>query len=266
VAYKLKYATEAEIPADLKQAYKAQPDGYWRYDADDIPDVSALYRARDHEKAEVKKLRDQLQTMEDQYKDLDPEQAREALAKLKEIDEKTLISKGNIDELLDKRFSSERKGLQGKIDSLLADIQSRDENLSSLTQELGKTSRQGELGKALIDARVDPKWYEFIEMKAEKTWRWENGKLVPYDGKDPLYVEGKIPDMRTWIGAFVAKQRPDILLPSTGGGANGGTARGHKGEIVLSRDEARDRGKFLAAQKQAEKEGIPFRIEPPPSM
>ena len=239
-----------------REFYVSGKDGYI-LDAEGYEDVSGLKRNTESLLKEKKKLQGELKALQEKIGDLDPEQAREALTRIKEFEEKDLMDKGKIDELLDKRFLSERKGYQAKLDALAAERIAFEQQIQQLTTQLASTSRTGQLGKALIEAQVDPRWFEFIEMKAEKTWHWQDGQLVPLDGGDPLYLEGKVPDMKQWITNVLAKARPEILLPSNGGGAQGSGAGRRAGTFSISKADARDNRKFQAIIEQAQKAGVP---------
>jgi hypothetical protein len=102
------------LPEALREHYSEQGDaGYW-LDAEGVEDVSGLKSALGKEKEERRKLKAQL----DSFKDLDPEAAREALAKIRELDDKKLVDKGQYERVLQKRmdeFAAEKAQFEARL-------------------------------------------------------------------------------------------------------------------------------------------------------
>jgi hypothetical protein len=80
--------------------------------------------------------------------------------------------------------------------------------------------------------------------------------LVPMDGEDPIFVNGTPPDMKTWITAHLASARPEILLPSSGGGANGNNGRTGARNFVITKEMAKDIGLVERVRADAAQAGV----------
>lgn len=255
------------VPERYRSRYTPSDDGKnWTLDELEIEDVDGLKSNSEQLLKEKRKLTADMKALQEKIGDLDVERAREALEKVKELEEKDLMGKGKIDELLEKRFASKEKTYQSQLEKMNNTLAGAAEREQKLLKQLANTSRSGQLGKALIEAQVDPKWFEFVEMKAEKIWQWQmdekgEGALVPMEGEAPLFVDGKVPDMKTWISAVVAKARPEIILSSSGGGANGNTYRGGPQAFLITRETGKDIAKVERIIAEAAKAGAQVQYE-----
>lgn len=238
-----------------REDYIKGQDGYL-LDDDGTEDVNGLKSALEKQKKEVRELKASLQEKADLYKDIDPEAARDALAKIRKLDEKSLLDEGKIEELFKQRLTNTQREHDAKIKALQADIDERNTKLSTLTQKLSHTSLAASLAKEATDARVDPDWFDYVYLKAQAQWRLdEAGELAPYDGDQVIYgKEGKPMSMSEWIGVL-AKDKPKILLQSTGAGANGSSGRSSGKDIVLTPEQLQDPRNYAKARALAEKQG-----------
>ncbi len=256
-----------DVPEAIRNEYRQDGDKWVLPPLEGDEDLSGLKKNAERLLQEKKKVQADLQAERDRWKDLDPDKAREALTRLQELEEKQMIDKGEYDKLSEKRWESERKPLQAKIAELETALAARDAKEKELTEKYIHTERKGMLHKALVDARVDPKWAEFVEMKAERVWKWQTdddtkeGHLVPLENDEPIFVDGKLADMKTWITGVLAKNQPDILLPSTGGAANGNHGRSGTPAFFISRDLAKDQRAVERIIADAAKAGVPVSYE-----
>ena len=242
-----------------REDYIKGQDGYL-LDDDGTEDVNGLKSALEKQKKEVRELKASLQEKADLYKDIDPEAAREALAKIRKLDEKSLLDEGKIEELFKQRLTSTQREHDAKLKALQSDIDARNEKISALTQRLSKTTLIAQLAQGATEARVDPEWFDYVNLKAQTQWRLdEAGELVPYDGDQVIYgKEGKPMTMTEWI-SVLGKEKPKILLPNSGGGANGSNGR-PGGQFVISREDARNNQKYEQAKQAAEKAGQQLQV------
>ena len=242
-----------------REYYVASGSGYI-LDADGVEDVGGLKSALEKQKKEVRELKASLQEKVELYKDIDPEAARDALAKIRKLDEKSLLDEGKIEELFKQRLTSTQREHDAKLKALQSDIDARNEKISALTQRLSKTALTAQLAQGATDARVDPEWFDYVNLKAQTQWRLdEAGELAPYDGESLLYgKDGKPMTMTEWI-SVLAKDKPKILLPNAGGGASGSNGR-PGGQFVISREDARNNQKYEQAKQAAEKAGQQLQV------
>ncbi len=256
---KLKAKISQEEYDSLSEAqqefYVAGNSGYL-LDAEGVEDVSGLKSTLEKHKKEVRDLKAALQEKVELYKDIDPDAAREALGKLRKLDEKSLLDEGKIEELFKQRLTSTQREYDAKIKALQADIDERNAKLGALTQKLSHTSLAASLAKEATDARVDPDWFDYVYLKAQAQWRLdEAGELAPYDGNQVIYgKEGKPMSMGEWLNVL-AKEKPKILLQSAGAGANGSGGRSSGKDIVLTPEQLQDPRNYAKARALAEKQG-----------
>jgi hypothetical protein len=95
------------LPDPLK-AVLVERDGKYVLEGETPDEVKGLKAAHEREKAQAKKLADDLKKQAELYKDLDPEKAREALKQIEQLEEQTLMDAGTMDELFENRLTAAR--------------------------------------------------------------------------------------------------------------------------------------------------------------
>lgn len=221
---------------DIKSLYVQKDDGKFHLDVEGGEDISGL-------KANYQKLLDEKKKLQDRYKaydDIDPAKAKEALDKLRKIEEKELLDAGEVDKVVEKRVELMRQDHQSQ-------IQKMTEAQDALTQENAKLkSRLSEavIERGILDAvnavgQPRKEALEDIVARGVKTWKLDDqGKPIPLkaDGTTIYGKDGKLPmTMQEWAESLL-ESAPHLWLPSSGGGARGGLNRGNKGGD-LSREE-----------------------------
>lgn len=259
MALKAQLTTEefAALNDSLKDYYRPTADGY-ALDVEGAEDVSSLKNALRRQQEENKRVREQMAKALDPYRDIDPEQARQALARMKELEEADLLKKGEVETLFEKRLAPIKQEHASQLKALQEQIAERDARLAEVMERYSKTARSALLAAACAAAKVDPDWVEYVELKAQPVWRLdEQGELTAF-GPDQTPIFGKDGRKITpveWILTHLAKEKPKILLQSSGGGAPGGAARSLGRDVVLSPTEALDVERYRAAKQQAERQG-----------
>jgi len=251
------------LPEAARDFY--EPDGEsYKLAADGLPDFAGLSRAKENERAETNRVRRELNELRERFKDLDPIQAREALEKLRGLEEKDLIKSGDLDQLWQKRLAPIQRGHQSQMEALQQQLKAAEEKYAALSETYTRTMRSKLITDAAAAEHVDPDWYEYVDLKAQHVWRLnETGALTAY-GPDnaPLYGQkGEPLTPGEWIRAGLAKDKPKLLLASNGSGAPGGGQRAPSGNIRLTREQTLDLPTYLAAKERAAKLGVEVESE-----
>lgn len=217
------------LAAEVAALYKKGEDGKYHLDLEGGDDVSGLKKNNAELLNEKKKLQDEKKKLEEQmalYKDLgDPEKAKEALAKIRKIEEEKLIAEGDIDKIVTKRteamrqdFAAQSKALSDANDKLTAENGKLKTHLNQVVIERGVLDACGRVGQLRKEAVVD------IISRGNQTWSLdEEGHPVPKnpDGTTIYGKDGKAPmTMDEWASLQI-EAAPHLWMPSKGGGGLG---------------------------------------------
>lgn len=248
--------TKAEfeaLPEATRELYIEQ-NGTFVLDAD-FEDVSGLKSALDKERTTRGTLEKTLSELKKQLGDTDPAKAREALAKLQELEDKKLIDEGKVEELLRSRTERLVKDFEQK----LAD---RDGKLTAAEKRLAELVIDNELRAVGASKKVRAEAMEDFLERGRKVYRLVDGKAVPMQGDQVVF--GKKPNepmsMDEWADSLTPKA-PHLFEGSSGGGANNsGGGGGPRGPHTISKEDAKDRHKYAAASAAAAKAGQSLEI------
>jgi hypothetical protein len=252
------------LPAVLQEHYKQEGDSHV-LDADVVGDVSKLSKALESERGASGTLKQEIAKLKDQFKDLDPEKAREAMKRIQEIQDKELLDAGKVDELF-----------KQKTERMLADhaaqLKAKDDIVTKVTGE--RDAYQGSLKKLRIDGQIREiaakkgvKPEAIADAVARFTLLGVDGTLWDMDGdaivakKNGQIRYGKTAEQpMTFEEGFelLVKEAPHLFGESSGSGAhntNGNGARNVGNQFVISQDQARDPLAYRAAREQADKAG-----------
>lgn len=251
-----------DVPEALRGEY-AEQDGKFVLQIDgEKPkpsgndDASGLKKALEKEREARKTAESAMKRLTAQIGDLDPEKAREAMKTLAELEEKNLLGEGKFEEAVQRRV--ERFAEQQKAELEKA----RTEN-STLTQRLEEVLVDAAIRTAATKGGMLPSAVEDAVLFGKQVFKLRDGEPVPMSG-DEVISSGKDPNkplsMEEWISAR-AEDRPHWFGQSGGGGATGSGDRGANGAVSITRDEARDLGRYKAAKEAAEKQGVELQIK-----
>lgn len=257
-----------KLPEVLQAEYTKDGDGYV-LDADitEHPRAKGLHASVQATREERDKLKADLKALADKLGDLDPEKAREAMRRVRELDEKKLLDEGKVEELFAKR--TERM-----VADHANEIKARDAKIAELEQAVG--AMRGKLSEVLIDNAI-AQGATSSGVKASglapllliakhglpggKVPRWEldGDKPVPKnpDGTVSIGKDGKTAmGLDEWF-SVARSELADLFEPSRGSGAAGaaGTPNGAGGRFVLTREQAKDFATYKRAAAEAEKAG-----------
>lgn len=240
-----------EVDEALRSLYVQQGDVYV-LDVDESEYKSRIGEFRDNNvalKQELEKLKelaggnDALREMLKKYEGIDdPEAAREALEKMKSIEEKKLIDAGQIDQVVEQRLNE-------RTDRMKRDYESQIEALQKANGEWETkyNGTHGRLSEVLIDtalqqavtsvAPIRKGAMQDILARGRRVWsldddghpvaRNTDGKIIyGKDGKDPITQE-------EWAQSLLY-DAPYLFEGNAGGGAGGGGGGGSGDKGVIS--------------------------------
>ena len=194
--------------------------------------------------------------------DIDPEKAKEAQAKLQELEDKKLLDEGKVEELIAARTARMRADFDNQTAAFNEKIKIASGERDAAHSKLSEVLIDNALRTAAVKAKVRTTAMEDIVLRGQKIWRLKDGVPVPMVGD--LVQYGTDPNkpmtMDEWVDGL-SKDAPHLFEPSGGGGAQNNPNSGQRGNMrILSREEARNPAIYRAAKEQAEKAGIQLQI------
>lgn len=209
-----------------QKLYKKREDGKFVLDVEGMVDKDKLEEFRNNNvelQGRVDKLLKQVET----YKGIDPAKAKEALDQLQQLHDKKLLDEGKIEELFAQRTEKMKAEHSEQ-------VKLKDAKIAELTGEIGKVGEEKnkfilftQLQRALENPELgfQPGVADLVKEQVFREFQYRDEKVVRVD-KEGKLVYGKNGDA-VGLGEFlseVAKERPYLVKPSSGGGArnNGG--------------------------------------------
>lgn len=237
------------LPDGVKEHYSEQDDGKFVLSVDAVggyalEDVSGLKASLGKERTERQKLEKTVV----KFKDLDPEKAREALARLEEFE--NIDPEKDADKIANKKFEAAKTQLLEKHGGELGE---RDKRIGSLETLVDKLARRQEAIAAIAEAKgsVDLLLPHVLNStKSEITDDGVKVRVLQEDGSDrvngkgdPMSIGEFVADMKasdTFGRAFEASGHSGSGMHAGGGGSGGGsgTKKGDMGGDKKSRVEA----------------------------
>ena len=212
MALKNKYATAAEVPAELKPFY-LERDGVWLLDSERNEELRQT-------NITVMKERDALLK---KYDGIDPDDVRSlrtATMKMQEekrqLEEAAQLKAGEFEKVLAARLAEQAKGFAPK----LAELDAANSRLSALLIDeavIAAATKRGLRPTAMPD----------VTARARATFRLVGNVPQAFDGDVPRYGrDGTSPmTLAEWVDALVS-DAPHLFEANAGGGAAGSGSRG----------------------------------------
>lgn len=233
MALKAKVASLDDVPASVREFYTEGEGGF----------VLAVEGAVPRDKLDEFRnnnvtLRREMEQLRAQFDGIDPERARELIARAEKDRDRRLIDAGKVDELLAERTAAMKAGFE-KEQQALAD------RLAAADKRLGELVIDGAIRDAAAKAGVRASAIEDVLLRGQRLFKLVDGKAVPMDGDKVVYGKGGDPlDVAEWVSGLT-DQAPHLFEQSRGGGApqtqNNNVAGGAGGRIART-----DHGAFLA--------------------
>lgn len=247
-----------QIPENLRELY-VEKEGKWYLDVENIeemPQVGGLKSALQKEReARDKAIRDQKDLIK-KFEGVDPEQAREAMKKLHDLEDQKLIDAGKIEEVVAQRTERLKADHQQQVTKFQQELTDRDKQiiegknrLARLMVEAGitraVTSKAGQvLGivpQALADiARRALEVFQMDEKTQQMIPRKADGSIIY--GKDPTQPM----TMEEWLPTLKS-DCPHYFKESSGSGggndAGGGVPKKERSKMTPA-EKAQFIGKY----------------------
>lgn len=238
----------------------------------DSPEVKALIAAavkeatsglaanKDEILAEKKALADKLESMSKQWEGLDPAAVRSIMDRMANDEETKLMAEGKMDEVINRRterLQADHKKQLSKFEQMIAD---KDAALSQTSGRVKTLMIEGSLRQAASELGLVPSATEDALRRAKDVFNIDDkGNLIAEENGSTIYgKDGKNPiTPAEWLETMKDKA-PHWFPAPAGGGAGGGSGRG--GSHTITREQARDRQVYLAAQESASKAGAQLKI------
>jgi hypothetical protein len=205
---KLGKAEHDALDESLKSLYIPDGEGF-KLDAD-FEDVEGLKAKRDEFRTKYEQARD----LAKQFEGLDPEKAKEALAKLSEIEDGQLLKKQQIDDLFAKKKSewdSERERLAKELDGLVARQAERDLTFKLMANGI-REDRAEDLAIVLTNKHI-----KHVKDGNEVVWK-------SMDGLETVDLDKFIPELKNSKADYF-KSQTQTGGNALGSGNNGGNAK-----------------------------------------
>ena len=237
MALKAQVKSIDDVPEQYRDLYTKVGDVFV-LDVDDAEYKSSISEFRDNNialqrkleaaggnEAEIKKLQEALKTFEG----LDPEAAREAVNKIRDLEEKNLIDAGKIDEVVNQRTERMRADFDGKTSAMQQSLEELKAQRDKLNSRLTEVVIDNELQKAVTGvAAVRQGAMTDVLSRGRHIWSLdENGEPVPMQGKEIIYSkDGKQKISMTEWAQSLLMDAPYLFESNSGGGANGNRGAG----------------------------------------
>lgn len=191
------------LSEELKKEYVADGEGY-KLDAD-YEDVTGLKNKNEELLKKLVEFK--------KFDGLDPEAAREALAKLSELEDGQLLKKQQFDELFNKKkgeWDKEKESLENKIKSMFE--RTATQSLSSILAKNGVKPHLADDLALIVRQQIDP-----FEEGGSPVWKTKDGlETVDLDKYIPSLKESKADYFASSMGSGSG---------ASGSGNNGGNAK-----------------------------------------
>jgi hypothetical protein len=196
---------------------------------EDHPGAKSLKNALEMERKERLKRQDRIDELTkeaEKFKDLDPDRAREALAKVLELGDKELMDAGKIDELVDQRTERMRADSESQRTTLEAARDTATTERDTARERLAKEVIDNRIMVAATEAGVRKGAMPDVLSRARMTWRLDDaGEPAAFKDDNRIFgSDGSKPmTMTEWVSGL-SSDAEHLFEPNKGGGAQGGTA------------------------------------------
>ncbi len=225
----------SEVPEEFRALY-TERDGQMVLDPKGVVPKSTLHEYMDNNRT----LHRKLQETQERFKDLDPEEARKALAEQQKFKDKKLLDESKAEELIAERTGQLRADYEKRLQELTGSNQ-------TLSARLSEVLVDKELLEAAAKSGLREEAFEDALLAGRSVFRVVDGKVIPLQEEKILYgKDRKTPlSMKEWLEEKVAS-KPHWFKATTGGtaqpkgtfSANGGPPNKKRAEMSLSEKSA----------------------------
>lgn len=255
------------LPEALRGFYVKAAEDQFVLDVDVLGDVErlkgALKKERDAREAAEKAARDAAA----RFADLDPDKAREALKKLDELENKSLLDAGKLDEVVAKRTETMRKDYELKLANAQKAAEDAARTVGELTRKLETLTIDSALKELAVKAGVRDTALPDLLARGRAVFKMKDGQVVPLneDGTTVLGKNGRDPlTFEEFVARLQTTDAPHLFEANRGSGASHEGVAATRGGAVVFRvpaDGPVRLADFERAAEQAAKIGAPLAVE-----
>jgi len=225
-----------DVAEPLRDLYTKQGDSYvldiddkdYKAKLDEFRNNNIDLRKKVESLTEAEKEAAALKEQMGQYKDIDPERAREAIEKMSAIEEQKLIEAGRIDEVVEERIGRRLERLKSDYDGRIHKLESELENSQGSAGKYRERLEDVLINSSLQNAVMEvgtPKKGALVDIinRGKSVWTLDDDSnpLPKADGEVIYGKDGKQPiTMEEWARSLLMDS-PFLFEGSAGGGANG---------------------------------------------
>jgi hypothetical protein len=228
------YDSQDDAPEPLRE-HLVEKDGKWILDVegyvtkDMLNEFRTNNRALNRDKEKLQKDYEALQTehaeFQGKYKDIDPDEYKSLKAAPTDIQ---------------KQITEVEARLAKKYEGMFAE---RDAVAKANEMKFHHALISNEVAMAAPKVGIHETALEDLQTRASRVFRVTEGKVVPFQGEDPIYSDrepSRFLSMEEWLGGL-SKTYPHYFKSSSGGGANnglGGQSRNGRNVVAASDSKA----------------------------
>lgn len=198
MALKLKYSKKEEVPAEHSSLY-VEKGGAFVLDVEGAVEREKLEEFRNTNVALLKQL--------ESFKGIDPEKARELMARQADLDAQNLLKSGDVAKIVD-----------AKLAPVVQQLEAERANAAALRKQLEEQALQDSLLKAGAKRGVRASAVPDLLARARGKWKVVGGVVMPA-------ADGENQTLDAWVDGLAA-EAPHLFENSAGGGATGGGSGG----------------------------------------
>jgi hypothetical protein len=261
------YEKLEDIPEAHRGLYELK-DGKYVLPLEDVEDVTGLKTSLGSERKAREAFEKEVKELKARFNGIDPEKALEAQKRIQELEDKKMLDAGKVEELLQQKTERMRQDYETKLAALNKDRETTATALAERDKRLADLLIDSAITEAAIAAGVRKSALPDVLLRARTIYGLVEGKPVPKRPDGTVIYGAKDPNQpmpaTEWVASLV-KDAGHLFETSGGSGGNGSGnrngANGQTGVMVISREDARDGGKYQAAKERAAKEGKRLEIE-----
>jgi hypothetical protein len=251
-----------KLPEAIKSEYKKQDNGSYLLDVTPVDDfalenVKGLKTALSSERTAREKAENNVKA----YEGLDATAAKDALKKIKELGDMSDNEKVNAKiEAIKKQLEEKHKGELGAKDTSVATLTKQLEKLmieAAAIKAISEHKGNIELLLPHVKSSVKMKQLQSGEFVVEVVDGNGQSRISPATGQTgPMSIAELIAEMKTkdtFAPAFEG-------VNASGSGATGSGVKIQNGTHIISRADAKNPQKYVAAKEAAEKAGVPLQM------
>lgn len=264
-----------DAPEQLR-SFLVEQDGRWTLplqDADsrkNADDVRKALSARDNERAEAGKLRQQIEDLQAKIKGIDLDQlpdAMDALKQREELEQQKLISEKRFEEAAEQKYKRQIAEMNRQIETMKQNADQQKQQYEALFGDFRKVRVNEALAKEFMSAGLDPDFLDAAINMVSTNWEIdpETREPTPIEmidgGKQKVTAtgaNGQPLTMKEQATTFL-RDRPKWAMASNGSNASHQNTNGSN-LYRISAEDAQDFTKYQQAKANAEKAGVELEI------